>query len=41
MKAVVFTLGCKVNGYESSTLITGLKELGYETSDKLEEADLT
>ena len=40
MKAVVFTLGCKVNGYESSTLITGLKELGYETSDKLEEADL-
>ena len=40
MKAVVFTLGCKVNGYESSALMSGLNGLGYETSDKLEKADL-
>lgn len=40
MKAVVFTLGCKVNSRESACLITGLKELGYETSDKLEKADI-
>ena len=40
MRAVVFTLGCKVNGYESASLITGLKEIGYEVSDKLSYADL-
>ncbi len=40
MKAVVFTLGCKVNAYESLSLITGLKEKGFEVSDKLEPADL-
>ena len=40
MKAVIFTLGCKVNGYESLTIGTGLKELGYEVSDKLSYADL-
>ncbi len=40
MKAVVFTLGCKVNSYESLSLISGLKEKGYEVSDKLEPADL-
>lgn len=40
MKAVVFTLGCKVNGCESASLITGLKTLGYEVSDKLSFADL-
>ncbi|MBQ7339828.1 MAG: tRNA (N(6)-L-threonylcarbamoyladenosine(37)-C(2))-methylthiotransferase MtaB [Clostridia bacterium] len=39
-KAVVFTLGCKVNECESDSLITGLKERGYEVSDKLEKADL-
>ncbi len=39
-KAVVFTLGCKVNECESDSLITGLKELGYEVSDKLCVADL-
>ena len=39
-KAVVFTLGCKVNECESDSLITGLKELGYEVSDKLCSADL-
>ncbi len=40
MKAVVFTLGCKVNECESDSLITGLKNLGYEVSDKLEKADI-
>lgn len=40
MKAVVFTLGCKVNFCESSALINGLKSLGYETSDELGYADL-
>lgn len=40
MKAVVFTLGCKVNSCESSSLMQGLYELGYEVSDKLEYADL-
>jgi len=40
MKAVVFTLGCKVNGYESLSLMSGLKTLGYEVSGKLSPADL-
>lgn len=40
MKAVVFTLGCKVNECESDSLISGLVNLGYEVSDKLEKADL-
>ena len=40
MKAVVFTLGCKVNESESDSLISGLIERGYEVSDKLEKADL-
>ncbi len=40
MKAVVFTLGCKVNECESDSLITGLIERGYEVSDKLIPADL-
>ncbi len=40
MKAVVFTLGCKVNECESTSLIRGLEDLGYEVSDKLCEADL-
>ncbi len=40
MKAVVFTLGCKVNECESDSLIAGLKDRGYEVSDKLEPADL-
>lgn len=40
MKAVVFTLGCKVNECESASLIRGLEEMGYEVSDELEEADL-
>ena len=40
MKAVVFTLGCKVNECESDALISGLKARGYDVSDKLEKADL-
>jgi threonylcarbamoyladenosine tRNA methylthiotransferase MtaB len=40
MKAVVFTLGCKVNECESDSLISGLIERGYEVSDKLIPADL-
>lgn len=40
MKAVVFTLGCKVNEYESDSLIHGLMDRGYEVSDRLEYADL-
>ncbi len=40
MKAVVFTLGCKVNECESDSLIEGLLERGYEVSDKLVPADL-
>lgn len=40
MKAVVFTLGCKVNSCESNSLIKGLQDLGYEVSDELGFADL-
>ena len=40
MKAVVFALGCKVNSCESASLMTGLNELGYQTSDELGFADL-
>ena len=40
MKAVVFTLGCKVNAYESYAIMGGLASLGYETSEELGFADL-
>lgn len=40
MKAVVFTLGCKVNECESDSLIQGLLDYGYEVTDKLETADI-
>ena len=40
MKAVVFTLGCKVNDVESGSIIRGLEELGYEVSREMESADL-
>lgn len=40
MKAVVFTLGCKVNECESDSLIAGLIDRGYEVSDKLIPADI-
>ena len=40
MKAVVFTLGCKVNDVESGSIIRGLETLGYQVSRELEYADL-
>ena len=40
MKAVVFTLGCKVNSCESNSIMNGLKNLGYEVSSELVPADL-
>ena len=40
MKAVVYTLGCKVNDVESGSIIRGLEGLGYEVSRELETADL-
>lgn len=40
MKAVVFTLGCKVNDVESGSLIRGLEEMGYVVSREMERADL-
>lgn len=39
-RAVVITLGCKVNDVESGSLIRGLEELGYEVFDELCPADL-
>lgn len=39
MKAVVFTLGCKVNEVESAAIMSGIEKLGWETSDKLCFAD--
>ncbi|MDD6994789.1 MAG: tRNA (N(6)-L-threonylcarbamoyladenosine(37)-C(2))-methylthiotransferase MtaB [Clostridia bacterium] len=38
--AAVLTLGCKVNDVESGSLISGLKALGYEVSNKHGYADL-
>lgn len=40
MKIVVFTLGCKVNSYESEVLISGLRQCGHEVSDQIGYADL-
>ncbi len=40
MKAVVFTLGCKVNSCESASLRNGLERLGYEVYEELCCADL-
>ena len=40
MRAVVYTLGCKVNDVESGSIIRGLETLGYEVSRELVEADL-
>ena len=40
MKVCVMTLGCKVNKYESDALIYNLKLKGYQTTDKLEPADI-
>lgn len=40
MKAVVFTLGCKVNDVESGSIIRDLQTLGYEVSREIVFADL-
>ena len=40
MKAVVFTLGCKVNDVESGSIIRGLEEIGYTVSREMEIADV-
>ena len=40
MKAVVFTLGCKVNEVESASIMSALEERGWEVSDRLCPADI-
>ena len=40
MKAVVYTLGCKVNDVESGSLIRALEEMGFSVSREMEAADL-
>lgn len=40
MKAVVFTLGCKVNEVESASIMAALEKSGFEVSDKLGYADV-
>ena len=40
MKAVVFTLGCKVNSRESASVMQGLINRGYEVSEEFCPADL-
>lgn len=40
MRAVVFTLGCKVNEVESAGIMASLEKSGWEVSDSLSYADL-
>ncbi len=40
MRAVVFTLGCKVNEVESASIMATLERMSWETSDKLSYADI-
>lgn len=40
MKAVIFTLGCKVNRYESDLIAQELSERGYSVTDELSVADI-
>lgn len=40
MKAVVYTLGCKVNDVESGSIIRVLEEMGFSVSREMEFADL-
>lgn len=40
MKAVVFTLGCKVNEVESAGIMAGIEKFGWETDDRLGYADV-
>lgn len=39
MKVCVFTLGCKVNRYESDVIIKKLQDNGFEVTENLEKAD--
>ena len=39
MKAVVFTLGCKVNESESASIMAALESAGWTVGDKLSYAD--
>ena len=39
MRAVVFTLGCKVNEAESASIMAALEKSGWEVDDKLSYAD--
>ncbi|MBQ8133230.1 MAG: tRNA (N(6)-L-threonylcarbamoyladenosine(37)-C(2))-methylthiotransferase MtaB [Clostridia bacterium] len=41
MKVKFFTLGCKVNQFESQAMIRQLSEHGYETASEDESADIT
>ncbi len=40
MKAVIFTLGCKVNEVESASIMASLEKMGWETDAKLCPADV-
>ena len=40
MKVVVYTLGCKVNQYDSDSIIAGFLKKGYAVTDKMERADV-
>lgn len=40
MKIVIYTLGCKVNQYESDALTLALEQQGHTVSQNLEEADV-
>jgi threonylcarbamoyladenosine tRNA methylthiotransferase MtaB len=40
MKIVIYTLGCKVNQYESDSIQLALENRGFEVSNKLEKADV-
>lgn len=40
VKAVVFTLGCKVNEVESASIMSELEREGWEVSDRLSPADV-
>ncbi|MEG2116556.1 MAG: tRNA (N(6)-L-threonylcarbamoyladenosine(37)-C(2))-methylthiotransferase MtaB, partial [Clostridia bacterium] len=40
MKVCLYTLGCKVNQYESGGLHKELQDRGFEVCDSLEPADI-
>lgn len=40
MRAVIFTLGCKVNEVESAQIAAELEKRGFETDDRLSPADI-